>query len=386
MGEQTAATEWVTSFQAGHGGVRVVSSDAALVHLVESLFADLPALTAEAQASVVEMTPEAGDLVGLRIDGREVEPQPVASALATLCSAVSRISLDADPSSLHVHAAGLTHGDAGLMMCAESGAGKTTLSAALTKRGWAYITDEAIALDPDTGRAAGFNKPLVFKPDTRVQVGVEDCALDVESAGPAWTFVRASDIGDTADVMAPTAIVILLPQAAAASAETAGRAQSMHPADATVALMTQTMDADRFGARTVPALAELAARCSCATMVAGPLETCLDEIEALVGTPSTLDQVEEVRRAADSVIEGWAIREDVQTILVGGRAVIHDTKYGAIAALDDAGTAVWLALLGRPPAWFDPTDAGPQLRPFFIQLAERQFVLEVDGQPPMETR
>ena len=48
-----------------------------------------------------------------------------------------------------------------------SGAGKTTLTAALVQAGLAYVTDETVCLDPDTLVIEPFPKPLTVKPGSQ---------------------------------------------------------------------------------------------------------------------------------------------------------------------------------------------------------------------------
>jgi hypothetical protein len=66
---------------------------------------------------------------------------------------------------LLLHAAGVAdvHGGS-LLLCGPSGSGKTTLTARLLERGWAYLSDETICLDPRTLSITPYRKPLTVKP------------------------------------------------------------------------------------------------------------------------------------------------------------------------------------------------------------------------------
>ena len=48
-------------------------------------------------------------------------------------------------------------------MTGVSGAGKSTLSALLGERGWRFLGDEFVLIDPDTGNIAPFPRPISLK-------------------------------------------------------------------------------------------------------------------------------------------------------------------------------------------------------------------------------
>ena len=62
-----------------------------------------------------------------------------------------------------LHAGGVTMGGAGAIISGPSGAGKTTLTAALVRAGFRYLTDEALAIDPVTGLLHPYPKALAIK-------------------------------------------------------------------------------------------------------------------------------------------------------------------------------------------------------------------------------
>jgi len=61
------------------------------------------------------------------------------------------------------HAAALSRDGATVLVPGKSGAGKTTLAAWLLHRGFAYLTDELVLLEPGTNRVRGFTRPLNLK-------------------------------------------------------------------------------------------------------------------------------------------------------------------------------------------------------------------------------
>ncbi len=69
------------------------------------------------------------------------------------------------------HAAALSRDGRGLVLCGESGFGKSTLTLALIAAGWKFLSDEVAALDGDR-RLQPFPKALELVPGTARRVGV----------------------------------------------------------------------------------------------------------------------------------------------------------------------------------------------------------------------
>src|SRR5205814_9867785 len=61
------------------------------------------------------------------------------------------------------HSSGAASGDRCAIFPAQAGAGKTTLVAGLVGAGLSYVTDEAVALDIESGLVRPFPKPLSIK-------------------------------------------------------------------------------------------------------------------------------------------------------------------------------------------------------------------------------
>jgi HprK-related kinase A len=64
---------------------------------------------------------------------------------------------------LLLHAAVVARGDRAILMSGVSGAGKSTLSLMLSQRGWRFLGDEFAMIDPDTGWAHPFPRPVSLK-------------------------------------------------------------------------------------------------------------------------------------------------------------------------------------------------------------------------------
>lgn len=110
---------------------------------------------------------------------------------------------------LLLHGALLRRGRRGLLLAGASGAGKTTLTAYLTTRGFAHLADELAHVQPASVRIEGFSGPLKLKKsgmraieehvslssdDDRVLEGRHDVLLSCDSPPWAGSTVRLSAI------------------------------------------------------------------------------------------------------------------------------------------------------------------------------------------------
>jgi hypothetical protein len=134
----------------------------------------------------------------------------------------------------------------------------------------------------------------------------------------------------------------------------------LHPADAVVALMQHTLDAERYG-DAAERLARLAAGSRCCTLRLGTPSASAEVIDRL----ASMAPVEplEVRVLPPSD----ALQPGVVSIAIGRRSVVHDRSSGRIFALDEGATQVWLTLGGWESD--DRLDLeGAVLGPFVSQL------------------
>jgi len=381
--------ELTRRFAAGPATFVVRCPSAEIRTAIEVLFVDLPDGSSADDCSEIALIVAGDGLLELKVEGgRHVAPQDIDGAIASMVTAVSRLALDADPERLHLHCAGLSLDGKGVLISAASGTGKTTLAAALTRRGWSYVSDEAVALESDSSTAFGFPKPLGIKPSGRDLVPeLAAGRVDLGLVDELWWHVPARSLAAAVETELTPSVIVILHRAPDGSTDTVSVATPIHPVDAVVALMGQTMDPQRFGAHAVAVLANLAARCSCVTLPVGPLDAAASVLEQLAKSTVEVDEVEEFERtaASDTGVHPWQVSDSVRSVRIGDRVVVHETEGGAIAGLDEAGSAVWRALYGSPPAWWEPEMMQSSgTRAFLDQLVSHGMLFRSDPEKPTE--
>ena len=366
-------------FAAGRATFLVRCPSEAVKDVVEALFIDLPPPDRSETAS--EFTLEEIDehfSIGLGggPQGGDLAPN---AALATLVTSVSRLALDEDPDRLHLHCASLSLRDRGVLISAASGTGKTTLAVALAQRGWTYQSDEAVALTNKDFTVDGFPKPLMIKPGGGDLIsGLETARVSLDPDDSLWWHIPASTIPAPVTKESQPSTIVILHRRADGSTQEAPTPQPIHPADAVVALMSQTMDAERFGPDTVVVLSELASRCTCVTLAVGPLEESSSVLEQLVLSHSRQSKVVSLHYPSKESTFNWAPTPNVRSVKIGERVVVHDTAGGAIVALDESGAAVWRALHGDAPDWWHTeTMAAPPTISFLDELTSHGLLQQL---------
>lgn len=343
------------SFVAGSASFRVRCPSVAIREVVEALFVDMHGGDSEADVVEVAIKDRGDDTFRLELDGsRNFGEQTLNSTLTSLVTAVSRLALDSDPTRLHLHCAALVREGRGVLISAPSGTGKTTLAAALIQGGWSYVSDEAVALELGSDRAIGFAKPLTIKPGGGHLVPTLESARVIATDQDAWWHVPVSAATARIEPWLEPTVVVILEMGTEEDWNNPKGALPLHPADAVVALMSQTMDAERFGSEAVLVLAKLAARCRCIQLRVGPLTALSVEIESAARLVPDDLAVRELVRPAPTEMSEWSVPDTVVSLSIGERVVIHDTAGGAIVALDEAGASAWLALHGAAPSWLPP--------------------------------
>jgi hypothetical protein len=333
---------------------------------VELLLQDMPPATEDdGEVTVFGLSRRDGRARSWTLEGPYVGDEPfptLASALDRLQAAVTMCALDAEPEHLHLHAAAATNGGRAVILAAAANAGKTTTVAHLVQRGWHYVTDESVRLSRDTPEITGLLKPMSIKPGGEQMVAhfapwmVPGPDEDVGT----FRFAPVSASGATIAAGGTPQLLVLLRRESPAYPSGPPAVAQIHPADAVVALMGQTFDAERFGTAALQ-LARLAASCLCVELTIGTLAETVDAVEALfdLGPAVPLD--------VDVLSPSTAVSPGVVTVTIGDRAVVHDTASGNLFALDAGATHVWMHLGGwRVDDGLDLDT--PMIGPFLTQL------------------
>lgn len=119
-------------------------------------------------------------LVRIQCDGRPVGgPVKPESVLLSLATDINQRAIASRPNRLVLHAGAVSVRGRAIILPGRSGAGKTTLTAAMLAVGCDYLTDEAVSLDLDTLDVEPYAKPLSLDP-----VACEALRLDVDYWAP----------------------------------------------------------------------------------------------------------------------------------------------------------------------------------------------------------
>ncbi len=341
-------------FSVGQSTFTVGCPSERLRSAVESLFIDLAEGASDEPGERLELVEHAGTGLAVIRSGEQIgNPTSQHAALAKLVTTVNRIALDNDPSRLHLHAAALDLDGVGVLIPAPSGTGKTTLAAALTERGWSYVSDEMVGLKTSSSLVTGFPKPLLVKPGAEdVLAHLESRSIRVEDGPQHWRLLPASSIPARVKADLNVKVIVVLHRPPGSSFGSPPIASRLHPADTIVALMEQTMDAERFGPDALLALANVASQSACVSLTIGELNQCVAAVHECTTLP--IDDISVVPLNQDATVDvSYQVPDSVRSVLIGDRAVVHNTAGGAIAALDMGGTAIWSAIHGHPVPWWD---------------------------------
>jgi hypothetical protein len=227
--------------------VAVHSDDPDLVALVEELYA--PARAPGAAAHV--LTVGAASVDGrpgysVALDGVQVARVTAPrAALEHLLFEANRQSIDTLAEGVVLHAAAAVAGDRAVVLPGAMGAGKSTLVAGLVQAGAGYLTDEAAAIEPGTGRVRPYPKPI--------SLGRPPAALAPVAWGPPPAaagylgpdlVVPATAIGPGRLGRAAAAALVVLPTYTPDVGPTCER---LAPADALAAVAAHAFHLDRPG-------------------------------------------------------------------------------------------------------------------------------------------
>lgn len=153
------------SFEAGDIPFTVETNDPGFAALVGDRFRDLRVEEGRSAPVVFEVlhqgTPPPGNPWAVWRDG---EPRAMTVSdsyvLIYLLWEVTRLLFERTGPRVHLHGAALVRHGRSVVLAGRSRAGKSTLAAWLTHRGWGFLTDEAALVDPQTLVVSPFWRPI----------------------------------------------------------------------------------------------------------------------------------------------------------------------------------------------------------------------------------
>jgi hypothetical protein len=152
-------------FEAGGIPFRIETNRRELAARVEDTFRDLRVTLSGSSPVVLEAlhrgTPPPSNPWEVWRDG---EPRQMTVSdeyvVTYLLWEINRLMFERTGDRVHLHGAALVHDGRAVVLAGQSRAGKSTLAAWLTHRGWGFLTDEAALIDPDTLLVLPFWRPI----------------------------------------------------------------------------------------------------------------------------------------------------------------------------------------------------------------------------------
>lgn len=204
------------------------------------------------------------------------------SAVATLLWHVNRSTVRHSGRFVLLHAAAAEADGRAVLLPARMESGKTTTVAGLVRAGLRYLTDEAVAIDPETLLVHPFHKALSVDPGSwevlsDLRPSVEE---DHEIFQAAQWHVDPRSV--RADALAPPARPVLI----AAPRYEKGARTELRPLSRARALVTMcenSFNVRDHGKAGVVALGEVARRCRCFELVVSDLDRACELVLAELG-------------------------------------------------------------------------------------------------------
>jgi len=154
----------VRNLSLGDSSIEIVTHSNETNAMVDMLFKGVPSEGSHPPHACLEISQDRSDSYRLSRDDKQIYAGDSLAALANSLMDTSIYNLaDKCSSGLLFHAACLSWKGRGVILPAQSGHGKTTLSAWLLSNGFDYLTDELVYLPLNSLRAMCFGRPLNVK-------------------------------------------------------------------------------------------------------------------------------------------------------------------------------------------------------------------------------
>ncbi len=243
----------------GDSSIEIVTHSQETSDLVEMLFKGVPSQSSSAPHARLEISSDRNKDYRLTRDEKEIYKGGSLAALANFLMDTSIFNLaDKCASGLLFHAACLSWQGKGFIMPAQSGHGKTTLSAWLLSKGFDYLTDELVYLPLQSRQAQCFGRPLNVKYGAREIIdGLLGDNKDDDSivAGPIAMLVPPRLIRADNKTIEPEIDMIFFPRY---RADTEFSLEKLSAAQTGMALMACLVNARNLSGDGFPATVSLA--------------------------------------------------------------------------------------------------------------------------------
>lgn len=193
-----------------------------------------------------------------------------------------------DAGTVPIHASAVMAGDIGILMPGRSGAGKTSLAAALSRSGFAYVTDETAVIDVETVRLQPYARPFRFKPGgfRAAFPNVEPPSRILPVPTDRFFHVLPEELGENVSIAkagCDVGLVVLLTRTGDPGVQRISRAGAL------AELSRLCFGFRHHGAAWLPALARLIKATETFRLTSRSVEHGVSEIERLVGATLPTD-------------------------------------------------------------------------------------------------
>jgi hypothetical protein len=259
------------------------SADPMLAALLDRAYGAFPIATRAEHRVVVEPAPDDGSGLSWRLVVDDVPSTHAATAgalLGALVGTVNRATAEASPHVL-VHAGAVERRGVGIVLPAPMESGKSTLTTALVRAGFGYLTDEAAAFDRTTRMLVPYPKPITLDEGSWAlfpELEPHEPFTDNAYKARQWQ-VLATDLGPGAVGRSCPARFVVFP---AYAPDATTRLVPLGRAEALVELARNTFGFDREGKPTFALLAEVLRGAEAFRLPLRDLDTAVGLVSGLV--------------------------------------------------------------------------------------------------------
>lgn len=188
------------------------SQDATLGRFLDAYLEAFP--SAPQGTTALDVVQIGGHWSAYRDGGRSLSAPSIPEMARALVWAMNSLALETPATDVHVHAAVTSLEGRAIVLPGASGAGKTTLAAALTLGGWSYLSDEVAAIGLDGAVVRPYPRPLALEPGSfdLVPGALRRWPANVPQLMTDLHLVLPSTLGTTAPPMAAPIAAIVFPE------------------------------------------------------------------------------------------------------------------------------------------------------------------------------